>query len=180
MIVVLDNLIADSKIHKMAVVFIDQREPGQPSNNRRMTELGLHEAFLAFIADELVPYVEGPSHKQLDSENRGILGTSLGGLSSAFFAFKRPDVFNRVAIQSPAFWYKPEIFALAETPMKQQLSIFLSTGLIYDAGKESARMRDILQQQGHTCRYIEVQEGHSWGNWRNLLDDALIALYGLH
>jgi enterochelin esterase-like enzyme len=38
-------------------------------------------------------------------------------------------------------------------------------------------MKAILEQQGHSCTYVETDEAHSWGNWRNLLDDLLLTLY---
>jgi enterochelin esterase family protein len=172
---VLDNLIADKRIQPVRVVFIDAREPGNLSNNRRMTELSLNEAYLNFITEELIPVVEGA--KPADRTSRGIMGTSLGGLMSAFVSFKRPDLFGLTGIQSPAFWYKPEIFALAEKSGDPRLRCFLSAGTVFDAATESRKMKGILEQQGHSCTYVETDEAHSWGNWRNLLEELLVELY---
>lgn len=172
---VLDNLIANKRIQPLRVVFIDAREPGNPSNNRRMTELSLNEAYLDFIVKELMPAVEGT--QQIDRTSRGIMGTSLGGLMSAFVSFKRPDLFGLTGIQSPAFWYKPEIFTLAEKSGEPKLRCFLSAGTFFDAATESRKMKGILEQQGHSCTYVETDEAHSWGNWRNLLEELLVELY---
>ncbi|MBL7850870.1 MAG: hypothetical protein JNN04_08215 [Cyclobacteriaceae bacterium] len=175
MITVLDNLIADRRIRPLRVVFLDARDPDNPANNRRMTELSLNENYLNFLTEELMPLTEGT--RPVARSERGIMGTSLGGLMSAYVALKRPDLFGLAGIQSPAFWYKPEIFTLAEQSGELKIRVFLSAGTYFDAATESRKMKDILETRGHTCRYQETEEAHSWGNWKNLLDDLLTTLY---
>lgn len=173
----LDNLIADKKIPPLRVVFVDARDPSALQNNRRMQEMSLNEKYLMFFTDELIPAVEGAAAPLGQPNSRGILGTSLGGLNSAYFAFKRPDVFNRVGIQSPAFWYKPEIYPIVEQSAAKSLTIAMTAGTIYDTSDEARKMKAVFDKLGHSCLYLETAEGHSWGNWRNLLDDVLTALY---
>ncbi|MBL7845858.1 MAG: hypothetical protein JNL40_00210 [Cyclobacteriaceae bacterium] len=174
---VLDNLLADKRIVALRVVFVDARDPSNLSVNRRMEEMSLNEKYLAFFSDELIPAVEGTSASSL-SGSRGILGTSLGGLTSAYFGFQRPDLFNRIGIQSPAFWYKPQIFTMAEQVSNKSLEISMTAGTVYDTSTEAAKMKSLVDKQGIRCTYLETPEGHSWGNWKNLLDDILIGLYG--
>jgi enterochelin esterase family protein len=52
----------------------------------------------------------------------------------------------------------------------------MSSGTINDGHLDARRMRDIMQVRGHTLTYQEVPEGHSWGNWRALIDEVLMAL----
>lgn len=172
---VLDNLISDKRIRPVRVVFIDAREPGNLTNNRRMSELSLNESYLKFLAEELIPAVEGTS--EIERSSRGILGTSLGGLTAAYISFRRPDLFGLAGIQSPAFWYKPEIYSLGENSGKPSVRYYMSSGTYFDTAEASRRMKPILESRGHTVVYQETAEGHSWGNWRNLMDDLLMALY---
>lgn len=173
---VLDNLLADKRIQPLRVVFVDARDPSNTVINRRMQEMSLNEKYLAFFADELIPAVESSAASQLNGQ-RGILGTSLGGLNSAYFAFSRPDLFNRIGIQSPAFWYKQEIFGMAQEKGSTALRVSMTAGTIYDTSTEAAKMKAILDTRGIPCQYIETPEGHSWGNWKNLLDNILVDLY---
>jgi len=53
-----------------------------------------------------------------------------------------------------------------------------ASGLISDASEGSQKMRAILQTNACVYHYKEVNDGHSWGNWRNLIDDVLIDLFG--
>ncbi len=107
--VVLNNLIHLKKIKPVIAVFIDHREPAVRSNNRRMRELAMNESFLNFVTNELIPAVEHKYTISTDPAQRAIIGTSMGGLTAAYFAFSRPDVFGLAGIQSPAFWFKRAI-----------------------------------------------------------------------
>lgn len=175
MTLVLDNLLAEKRIQPLRVVFVDARDPANPAVNRRMREMSINENYLAFFSDELIPEVEETSG-QAQSKQRGIMGTSLGGLNAAYFAFKRPDLFSRIGIQSPAFWFKQEIFQLADSAAATY-TVCMTAGTIYDTSTEAAKMKAIFDKKNIPCNYIETPEGHSWGNWKNLLDDLLATLY---
>jgi enterochelin esterase family protein len=55
----------------------------------------------------------------------------------------------------------------------------MTSGVINDTSKESRKMKEVLEANSCVYHYREVNEGHSWGNWRNLIDDVLIDLYGM-
>lgn len=175
---VLDNLIAEKKIEPLIAVFVDNREPINRQNNRRMKELAMSSAYLDFFVKELIPEIEKKFSAASDPKKRAIIGTSMGGLTATYFAFTRPDVFGLAGIQSPAFWTKPQIYQLCNNPANPTMKISMTTGLINDTSKESRKMKDILEANSCQYQYREVNEGHSWGNWRNLIDDVLVDLFG--
>ncbi len=179
MIIVLDNLIAEKKIKPIAAVFVDHREPVNRSNNRRMQELAMSSSYLDFFIKELLPEIEKDYPVATDAKQRGIMGTSMGGLTATYFAFTRPDVFGLAGIQSPAFWTKPQIYQLCSNPANPTMKISMTSGLINDTSKESRKMKEVLEASSCVYHYREVNEGHSWGNWKNLIDDVLIDLFGI-
>ncbi len=174
---VLDNLIADKKIQPVVAVFVDHREPVNRSNNKRMEELAMNSKYLAFFSDEFVPFIESSYSVSHDPKERAILGTSMGGLTSAYFGFTRPGVFGMAGIQSPAFWYKTEIYKVCDNPENPPVKIFLTTGVINDAQDGARKMRDILEKNTCAYQYSETNQGHSWGNWRDTLDDIMIYFF---
>jgi enterochelin esterase-like enzyme len=178
MITILDNLIAYKKIKPVIAVFIDHREPINRANNRRMEELNMSEKYLKFFTEEFIPSVEGEYPVQADASNRAILGTSLGGLTSAYFIFARPNLFGMAGIQSPAFWIRPQIYAMCDSTKGQKIEISLTSGLINDASEGSRKMKDILQSNSCVYHYRENNQSHSWGNWKGLIDDILIDFFG--
>jgi enterochelin esterase-like enzyme len=177
MVTVLDNLIFLKKIQPVIAVFIDHREPINRSNNRRMQELAMNEKYLQFLTSELIPAVEKNFSVSKDPAHRAVLGNSMGGLSAAYFAFSRPDIFGLAGIQSPTFWFKPEIYSLCDKPENPPIKMFMTTGLIHDAEEGARKMKAILDKNTCTYQYKEVNQGQSWGNSRDLIDDILIYFF---
>ncbi|MEM7682756.1 MAG: alpha/beta hydrolase-fold protein [Planctomycetota bacterium] len=178
---VLDNRIADGSLRPAVAVFIDPRDPNNPSNNRRMGQLGGAQKpqFADFIAQELVPTIDAGYKTSANADDRVILGTSLGGLFSAFMAARHPDVVANAAIQSPAFWFDTTIYdTYRDNPqLADALRIYMESGTIND-GNGGPTMNAILQTDGYDFVYDEINQGHSWGHWKGELDDALIHLLG--
>ncbi|HLZ15639.1 MAG TPA: alpha/beta hydrolase-fold protein, partial [Cyclobacteriaceae bacterium] len=179
MATILDNLIAEKKIKPIAAIFVDQREPVNRANNKRMQELAMNKTYLDFFVTELIPHVERQYPLIGEASQRAILGTSMGGLTSTYFAFTRPDVFGMAGIQSPAFWTKPQIYQLCSSPANPKMKISMTSGLINDTSKESRKMKDILAATSCEYHYREVNDGHSWGNWRNLIGGILIDFFAV-
>jgi len=175
---VLDNLIEDKKITPVMVVFIDHRAPVDRSNNRRMQELAMNTRYLNFFTEELIPTIESNYPVIRDARHRAIMGTSMGGLTATYFAFAKPEVFGMAGIQSPAFYTRPQIYALCSNPADPKMKISMTSGVINDTSLESRKMKDVLEANSCQYHYREVNEGHSWGNWKRLIDDILIDLFG--
>lgn len=171
MLIVMDNLIHQNVISPIIAVFIDPREPGNTSNNRRMSEYVENINFANFVANELVPQIDANYKTNPNPDYRAILGTSLGGWNSAFFGLNRSETFHLIGIHSPAFGQ--EIIQLYSNTEKLPLKIFMSTGVIFDTQDRARAMKEVLQSKDYPLHYIEVNEGHSWGNWRALIDEPL-------
>ena len=64
--------------------------------------------FLAFIEHELFPLVE--KEYRVDTSNRGLLGSSYGGLFAAWTMVNRPELFQRFIMASPALYWDDYLF----------------------------------------------------------------------
>ena len=176
MVQVLDNLIAEKKIKPLLAVFIDPRNPEDLSVNRRMKEYTGNPSFVNFLADELVPAVDSAYRTNRIAGERCIVGTSLGGWNAAYTGWLRSDRFGLIGIQSPAF--DSLIISRYSNAGRLPLKIFMSTGVVHDTEIQARNMKKILDEKGYPLLYREVNEGHSWGNWRALLDDMLVYFFG--
>lgn len=174
---VLDNLIADKKIKPVMAVFIDHREPANRTNNRRMQELVMNKDYLDFFVNEFIPFIESEYPAKTEAINRAVVGSSVGGLNATFFAFSRPDVFGNAGIQSPSFFTRPQIYSLCDSSTGSKVKISMTSGLINDASDGGRKMIKILESNACVYQYREVNQGHSWGNWRYLIDDILIDFF---
>jgi len=63
---------------------------------------GGSEKFMAFIENELQPFIEKRYHAGKD---RTLIGQSLGGLLATEILFTKPRLFNRYIIISPSLWW---------------------------------------------------------------------------
>lgn len=175
MVVVLDNLIDSGALQPTIAVFIDPRDP-MSGQSRRADQYTGNASFASFVADELVPLVDGSYRTNAHPMGRTILGTSLGGVNSAYFGATRSDVFENIAIQSPSNF--SNIFNLyASHSLQDNVDLFVTAGTIGD-GSGGTNLTNVLSTHGYDYAFVQTNEGHSWGNWRALLDDILIGLVG--
>jgi len=173
--IVLDNLIAasavaDEAVEPLIAVFIDPRDP-KTDTNRRVDEFLGNPAYAAFIARELVPTIDRTYKTDPSPDRRAILGESYGGVNAAYCALTYPDVFHLVAMQSPAF-VDDTIYQGYRSAERLPLKVFLGAGYPWDF--DARTMRQILEEKGYDLCYLEVPEGHSWGQWRAQIDDLLL------
>lgn len=70
------------------------------------------DKFLAFIDQELIPFVE--SKFRCAKNDRTLVGHSYGGLFSFYALFTKPEVFNRYVIISPAVFWDDELIQKKE------------------------------------------------------------------
>jgi enterochelin esterase family protein len=170
---VLDNLIANHTIQPLMAVLIDPRNPDTLDINRRMTELPVNEKYADFVALELVSQIDKTYKTDSSANRRAILGTSLGGLFAAYLANRHSDKFGLAGINSPAFWYREQILDMYEQQERLPLKIYMSTGVVMDTEVFARKMKEILDKKGYPLKYRELNEGHSWGNWRQTLTEML-------
>lgn len=103
------------------------------------------DAFLAFLRDELVPYVE--ARYRADPSRRVLFGHSFGGLFALHVLFREPTVFTDYIIGSPSIWYGDEVIfaseqAYADAHTDLPVNAFVSVGSLEER-KDDARSRDL-------------------------------------
>jgi enterochelin esterase-like enzyme len=176
MVIVLDNLIFSGEIKPVMAVFIDPRDPADESKNRRMQEYVCSQKFADFVGDELIPIIDKSYKTHACPDDRAILGTSLGGMNSAWFGAVRINDFHLLGIQSPAF-NKTVLDRFAKSEWFP-FRVYMTTGVVYDTQKQALEMKSILEKNQVPLLYREVNEGHSWGNWRALLPEMMRWFFG--
>lgn len=184
---ILDNLIKDGKIKPVVAVFVtppNRLKAGMPN---RMTEYGMNDNYVRFFTEELVPFIDSNYSTAKDARMRLVTGDSFGGLISAYIPFSRPDVFANGYSQSGYHSFaKDKLIKLFEKEDKKDIKLIVDTGTYERAvglsflPKEETdfllgnrRMKKVLEEKGYSFIYREYPEGHTWGNWKRHLIDAL-------
>ncbi len=164
---VLDYLIANNRIRPIIAVFV-------PANDRTPEYAGAKiVTFSNFIVNEVMAYVDTRFRTMKDPHYRAVMGASYGGNISLYMAANYPQAFGNVAPQSS--YIDPTISSGFQNNPKLDLKLYLDIGT-YDIGSLIPMVRNfipILQSKGYDYSYKEYHEGHSWGNWRAHIDNAL-------
>jgi metallo-beta-lactamase class B len=103
---------------------------------------GQGEAYAAFLVQTLKPYVDANYRTLADRANTLIAGSSMGGLISMFAAIKYPEVFSRVGVFSPAYWFSDSLFQfIKEKTISEPIRFFHISG-----ANESPSMVALMQR----------------------------------
>ena len=161
-----DNLIADRRMQPAVMIFVEPLD--------RMREYWMNSGYVNFLVKDLVPRID-QRYRTLDSPlARAIAGCSLGGLTAAYAALMRPDIFGRVLGQSSAFSVNAgqAISDMTSAPRKP-ITFYLETGRYEGLIDSNREARQVLESKGYALGYREVNAGHNWTHWTDALPDAL-------
>lgn len=78
-----------------------------PTNVKYGPQSGNAPKFLAFIKNELIPFIE--SKYKVKKDDRTLMGSSLGGLFTLYALFHETHLFNRYILTSPALTWDNEV-----------------------------------------------------------------------
>ena len=182
---VLDNLIHRGLIPKFVVAFCKPED--------RLKEYANDEPHARFIAEELVPYLEGHLPLIGGRDNRCLGGASFGAVATLSTAVRYPDTFGRLLLQSGSFasagdqcleptedlWQPVQDFVQSylANPIKVADKIFMSCGTFESLIYENRVMQPLFKQTGMQAVLAEMFDGHTWGCWRDALGVALPWLF---
>jgi enterochelin esterase family protein len=184
---VLDDLIARGEIEPVVAAFVDPPNRHGSASPNRTTEYGLNDDFVAFLADDLVPFLDAAYRTRAEPAAWLVVGDSFGGLMATYAVLERPDVFGLAFSQSGYHSFQSDrlIRRVAERPVPP-VRLMLDIGTYEttvgagwlpprenDFLAANRRMRAALVQRGVDHRYAEIPEGHTWGHWRGRLPAAL-------
>jgi enterochelin esterase family protein len=184
--VLLDRLIAGRQIPPLVAVFI-------PPINRSQ-DYRHNEAYVQFLAEELVPFIQANFATDPAPDKTATLGASLGGLAAVHAAASRPDVFGLAAGQSGAYSLDGDAVVrqiagqgaeISSTPGVRFYLVVGSYEMAVSGNSQEGdllaanrRLVKVLEDKGYDYFYEELPQGHSWGLWQATIGQALGYLLG--
>lgn len=180
---VADSLMKMKKMEEIIIVGINN----SPDRLPEYSDSPLGTAFRSFVISVVKPLVDSVYRTKPGREHTGVMGSSLGGLSSLLFVWKHPDVFGMAGCLSSSFWYDDER-TLHEVKddegHRKNIRIYLDCG-----GREKEllsgykRMVEILKskgfKKGKDLEYTLDSKGtHSEYYWAKRVWRPLLFMYG--
>jgi predicted alpha/beta superfamily hydrolase len=150
---------------------------------------GAGASYLRMIVEELKPRIDREIRTLPDRAHTSMMGSSLGGLISAYAGVTRADVFGRIGAMSPSTWWDARwlIGDVAMTPSAPRpILVYVDSGDsgpsnddVTDTSDLAAQYRTIGYADGSTLDYV-VQAGgqHNEIYWAQRLPAALHFLLG--
>jgi len=183
--VILDNLIHRLEIPEMVVALANsENRLGEYANDERHARWVTEEVF-PFL-EERFPLIGAPS-------GRCLMGASFGGVASLSTAFRYPDFYGRLLLQSGSFaftdigktnhrgpLFDPVVAFMNEFRAERRRvadQLFVSCGMYESLIYENRSLVPLLQEIGMEVRYVEARDGHNWENWRDRLREGLSWLF---
>jgi len=164
---VIDYLIWHQRIEPIIALFV-------PPVDRTQEYAGnLKTPFTNFIVQEVFPWLDGKYRTRTDPDSRATLGSSNGGNISLWLGLQHPEFFGNIAAQSSNV--QDTIANGFQNGPFLNLKFYLDIGT-YDISiliPLVQNFEQILQNRGYPYQYQVYHEGHSWGNWRAHIDNAL-------
>ncbi|WP_257227292.1 esterase family protein [Acinetobacter sp. YH12063] len=136
-----------------------------------------------------MPWIQKNAPAKVDSKKTVLLGSSLGGLSSAYLALENPNQISHVVPLSGSFWWQNAPTDLPNGMSKiirdktsQPKQHWFITANSYESSRNNNELSILetspivaadLKSKGHDVHYQSYIGGHSYAVWQVALQDAL-------
>lgn len=174
--IVLDNLTHRLEIHPVVVALIQSPD--------RLKEYAGDDRHARFLIEDLLPFMNNTFPLTDSAESRCIMGASFGGVAALHAAWRYPEHFGSLLLQSGSFAFsdigrhsRGPVFdpvvrfmnEFREHPGRPADRIFMSCGMYESLIYENRSLVPHLQSKGVDLRFEEARDAHNWENWRDRL-----------
>lgn len=134
----IQSLQASGAMREIIVVGLDNG-PQRISDYSPPSDAGRGDRYLQYVAQTVKPVIDANYRTLTDAANTGALGSSMGGVISAYFAYaSNPSLpinrFSRLGLMSTAWQVTPNLLNLVKTDPARNVRIYMDSG---DSGTSS-------------------------------------------
>lgn len=177
-----DELLDKKEIENVIIVGIpyksvdDRRRKYHPKGEQ-------HQAYIRFLAHELVPYLDEQYPTYQMGMGRALIGDSLAATVSLLAAVQYPHTFGKVLLQSPYVnedvlsavknFRQPELLHIYHTVGEQETDVKTSSSKNKDFLTPNRELSKIFKERGFGYFYDEFSGDHTWTYWQPDLKRAI-------
>ena len=143
--------------------------------------------YMEFVVGTVKPFIDRKFRTRRGRGDTGIMGSSLGGLSSHYAIFEYPKVFGKAGIFSPSYWFSAEVYPFtAARHLRPGTRLYLVAG--DKEGDEPAAVVDSVKKMEAQLRrsnsklslLVAIRPGaeHNEAFWKAEFPKAMIYLFG--
>ncbi len=178
-----DELIEDYEIENLIIVGVPYKNI-QDRKNKYIPTGEKHEAYLRFLAHELMPFLDREYSTLQMGSTRGLIGDSMAATASLLACLKYPNIFSKAILQSPYVdehvlsivneAKAVELVSVYHIVGKEENEVLTMDKTIKDFLTPNRQLHQLLINQGYKTFYEEFEGNHTWKYWKPDLRRALI------
>lgn len=179
-----DELLAAEEIENIIIVGIpyqnkqDRRDKYHPEGKKQ-------KAYIRFLANEVVPYLDKTFPGHGDRFGRALAGDSLAGTVSLMAALAHPNLFGKVLMHSPYVDHQvihaveqsatlPSLYHVIGT---EETLVNMTNGETADFLTPNRALYSLLSEKKADYFYDEFPGGHVWTHWQPDMKRALLKMF---
>jgi enterochelin esterase-like enzyme len=181
-----DELLGKKEIENVIIIGIpyesieDRRRKYHPEGEH-------HEAYIRFLAHELVPYLDEHYPTYQMGMGRALIGDSLAATVSLLAALQYPHTFGRVLLQSPYVneqvlsavksFSQPSLLNIYHTVGEKEAVVKTTSSKNKDFLTPNREISSIFKEKGYSYFYDEFDGDHTWTYWQPDLKRAIKLMF---
>lgn len=185
---VADDLYEEEAIENLIIVGVpyknvkDRRDKYHPDGSQ-------HAAYIRFLAQELVPYIDENYPTYQVGMGRSLIGDSLAATVSLMTALAYPNTFGKVIMHSPLVnEYVLEkvknhedvhAFSLYQVIGNEETAVKTGDGLLTDFITPNRELHNLIKNKGFLTFYDELKGNHTWKLWQPDMKRSLLQNFSL-
>ncbi|MBK9737663.1 MAG: alpha/beta hydrolase [Saprospiraceae bacterium] len=120
---------------------------------------GEGDEYISFIVETLKPYIDENYRTLKESDNTGIMGSSMGGLVSMYAGIAYPNVFGKVGAFSSSYWFSNQSYEqISDTGVDDASYFYMIAGAL-EGGKQVEdmnKMSSLIKTNGGDDKHVQV------------------------
>lgn len=183
---ILDEKMEDGEIEDHIVIGIPYIN-AQDRRQKYMPDGSKHQAYLTFIAEELIDYLEENYSITQSPNERILMGDSQAATVSLMALIKYPSVFQQAILHSPQVT-KEVMDEVMNLPTnidyhiyhaigKEEHEVHTRDGQVKDFLTPNRALHEVLQEHSIDYDYVELEGDHTWKTWKPDLPKAIMRIF---
>lgn len=184
---VVDELLHHREIDNLIIVGIPYKNV-QDRRAKYHPEGEQNEAYIRFLAHELVPFLDDEFPTYQMGMGRALIGDSLGATVSLMTALKYPHTFGKAILQSPYVdehvldavknHQQLQLLSVYQIIGKNETAVETTDGQVKDFLEPNRQLHQLFNEKGFSHFYEEFDGDHTWKYWQPDLKRALTHMFG--
>jgi predicted alpha/beta superfamily hydrolase len=131
------------------------------------------DLYMEFIVNTLKPYIDANFRTKSDRQNSALIGSSMGALISFYGGIEYQNVFSKLGIFSPSFWFSNQVYThVTQNPREDGTRIYFvagsgeSAGMVPDINQMVSTLINAQFEENQINTVIKADGQHSEWFWK--------------